>query len=82
MLGASTVLARDAAPVREFRKVNPCPATGQVRGACPGYEVDHIKPLCAGGADHPVNLQWLSVAEHKTKTRDDVRLCSKQRRPL
>jgi len=41
-----------------FMKKHPCPANGNTRGACPGYVVDHIKPLCAGGADHPSNMQW------------------------
>lgn len=49
---AATVQARiprDRTEVRAFRSVNACPATGQARGACPGYHVDHIIALCAGG---------------------------------
>lgn len=40
-----------------------------------GYQVDHIIPLCAGGADHPSNMQLLSIEEHIEKTRDDLRIC-------
>ena len=48
--------------------------TGYPNGR-PGYEVDHIVPLCAGGADAIYNMQWLSVSAHKRKTRNDVRRC-------
>jgi hypothetical protein len=66
---------RSAAVVLAFKRANPCPSTGERRGSCPGYEVDHARPLCAGGADTVENLQWLSVADHRSKTRDDVRVC-------
>lgn len=58
-----------------FVKANPCPATGKPRGACPGYVVDHIEPLCAGGADHPANMQWQTVADAKAKDKDEWRTC-------
>ncbi len=54
--------ARDA-----FMKKNPCPANGHTSGACPGYVVDHIKPLKRGGADAPSNMQWQTIEEGKTK---------------
>jgi hypothetical protein len=73
--------ARDAAQVRAFRKMEPCPATGKRSGPCPGYHVDHVEPLCALGLDHPANLQWLSVEEHKGKTRTDVRACRELKKP-
>lgn len=41
----------------------------------PGYEVDHIIPLCAGGPDTPENMQLLSVEEHKRKTKRDIQWC-------
>lgn len=66
---------RSAAEVAAFKRANPCPATGLRRGSCPGYEVDHIEPLCAGGPDTRENMQWLTVAEHRVKTRFDVRTC-------
>ena len=73
-------IKRDRAQVRAFRADNPCPATGQIRGACPGYHVDHIIPLCAGGADRPVNMQWITREDHAWKTFVDVRECRKLRR--
>ena len=52
----------------QFRRNNPCPATGETAGAFPGYQIDHRVPLGHGGADEPANMQWLSVEEHKAKT--------------
>jgi len=57
----------------------PCPANGKTRGACPGYVVDHIKPLCAGGADHPSNMRWQTKGEAKKKDREERRLCGKEK---
>src|SRR5215472_13532239 len=54
--------ARDA-----FERSHPCPATGRTSGACPGYVVDHVKPLACGGADAPANMQWQTQAEAKAK---------------
>ncbi len=31
--------------------ITPCPATGEAKLPCPGYIIDHVKPLCAEGAD-------------------------------
>lgn len=67
--------ARGTAAVREFRRANPCPATGQTRGACPGWQVDHVQALVCGGRDEPANLQWLTAQEHREKTRRDMRGC-------
>lgn len=72
--------ARSSAEVRTFRQAQPCPSTGQFRGACPGYQVDHIRPLCAGGEDKPTNMHWLAVEDHRFKTLVDVRECRKLRR--
>lgn len=87
-LAAVTLLAllplhagqRSAAEVAAFKRANPCPATGLRRGSCPGHEVDHIEPLCAGGPDERQNMQWLTVAEHRVKTRDDLRHCRAAKR--
>lgn len=78
---AAQVAARDRAQVRAFRAENPCPATGLVRGACAGWHVDHVVALCAGGEDHPRNLQWLSVEDHRWKTFVDVRECRRLKAP-
>jgi len=52
-----------------FERDNPCPSTGQPRGACPGYVVDHITPLKRGGADLPANMQWQTTQEARAKDR-------------
>lgn len=63
-----------------FMKRNPCPANGNTRGECPGYVVNHVKPLCAGGADRPGNMQWQTVAAAKRKARLDAQACRAQRK--
>lgn len=70
---------RSKAARAEFHRQNPCPATGQARGPCPGWIVDHITPLCAGGPDTPANMQWQRVADAKAKDREEMRLCRSQR---
>lgn len=67
--------SRSAKARAEFVKANPCPATGRHRGACPGWEVDHIQPLKCKGEDSPQNMQWLTVEQHKLKTKREARLC-------
>lgn len=59
----------------EFRAQFPCPSTGNRYGACPGWQIDHRTPLCIGGKDEVANLAWITVEDHKRKTRSDVRLC-------
>lgn len=81
---ALSVVAADAAPRNRaeraaFQRENACPATGAARGACPGWEVDHIIPLCAGGPDHRTNMQWLTRHDHKLKTKRDVARCRAHR---
>lgn len=73
--------ARDAAQVRAFRRQHACPSTGKYTGPCPGWVVDHRQPLCAGGADHPSNMQWLTVEAHKPKTRADRAACVRPGQP-
>jgi hypothetical protein len=60
-----------------FVKQHPCPADGHTRGPCPGYVVDHVKPLCAGGRVCPSNMQWQTVKEAKLKDREERRMCAK-----
>lgn len=74
---ATDAVARSAGEVRAFKRDNPCPATGMALGACPGWEVDHVVPLCGGGADKPENMQWLTIEAHKHKTGRDIRACRK-----
>jgi hypothetical protein len=50
-----------------FMVQQPCPSTGKTYGSCPGYVIDHIKPLKRGGADDPSNMQWQTKEEAKAK---------------
>ena len=61
--------------VAQFMRRHLRPSTGLPRGACPGWQVDHIEALVCGGKDELRNLQWLQVAEHRAKTRVEVKLC-------
>ena len=73
---------RSGAAVAAFKRAAPCPATGRARGACPGWIVDHVVPLCAGGADAPANMQWQPRGAALDKDRGEWRLCrSLRRRP-
>jgi hypothetical protein len=62
-------IARSPQALQQFKKANPCPATGKTYGQCPGYVVDHVTPLKRGGADAPSNMQWQTKAEAKAKDR-------------
>ncbi|MBA3774651.1 MAG: HNH endonuclease [Ramlibacter sp.] len=73
-------IQRSQAEVSAFRAENPCPSTGLTKGPCPGYQRDHRDARCAGGADRAENYQWLTIEEHRWKTRSDVRMCRMHRR--
>ena len=73
-------IPRSAAEVLAFKRSTPCPATGKPELRCPGYEVDHANALCMGGADTRENMQWLTIQEHRWKTRTDVRVCRQLRK--
>jgi hypothetical protein len=62
-------IKRSAAAKGAFMRSNPCPSTRKSSGKCPGYVVDHIKPLASGGLDDSSNMQWQTVqaAEEKDK---------------
>ena len=60
-------IKRDPKARQAFMRTHPCPSTGKTKGACPGYVVDHIKPLKRGGADTPSNMQWQTQAAAKAK---------------
>lgn len=71
---------RSAAVWRAFRKTHPCPSTGQMTGACKGWVVDHIWPLCFDGLDEPDNMQWQTADDAKKKDRFEDAACALKRR--
>jgi hypothetical protein len=71
---------RSAAARLEFKHHHPCPSTGERRGACPGWVIDHVTPLCAGGPDEPGNMQWQTVEDARRKDVEERRLCRELRR--
>ena len=66
---------RSVAAKDSFKREQPCPSTGRSSGACPGYVVDHVKPLACGGADAAANMQWQRIAEGKAKDKWERRGC-------
>ena len=77
---ARALVNRDPAQVRQFRRDHACPATGQFRGPCPGWVVDHIIPLCLGGVDEPRNMQFQSKAEGLAKDKLEWEACRKAKK--
>lgn len=77
---AAQAAPRSMAERAAFVRHNPCPETGLRRGACPGWQVDHVVALCAGGPDTRANMQWLTVVDHRVKTRQDRRVCRAQKK--
>ena len=69
---------RSAAARYEFRRDNRCPATGEAKGVCPGYVIDHIKPLACGGLDDPTNMQWQTREAAREKDKWERRECGGQ----
>lgn len=65
---------RSHTAVEQFKKL-----TGYPHGR-PGFVVDHVIPLCAGGFDGPSNMQWQALAESKLKDRYEVALCAALKR--
>jgi 5-methylcytosine-specific restriction endonuclease McrA len=77
---ATARIERSAAEVLAFKRENRCPATGKPELRCENHQVDHVIPLCAGGSDTRDNMQYLSIQEHRWKTRTDVRVCRQLRK--
>ena len=66
---------RSASARATFKRQQPCPATGKKSGACPGYVIDHVRPLACGGADAPANMQWQTREAAKAKDRWERKGC-------
>ena len=62
-------IKRSEVAKRDFERHHPCPSTGKTSGACPGYVIDHIRPLKRGGPDDPGNMQWQTEDAAKAKDR-------------
>ena len=73
---SSGKIKRSKAAKGAFERQQTCPSTGKTSGRCPGYIVDHVKPLECGGADAPSNMQWQTkeAAKLKDKTEHLCRL--------
>lgn len=74
---ADACVTRNQAVKRAFVKAHACPSTGMHKLPCPGYVIDHIKPLSCRGRDSVRNMQWQTVAEGKAKDRWERKGCAK-----
>jgi hypothetical protein len=72
---AAEATQRSHAAKTSFQLEHPCPSTGRHHGKCPGYVIDHVDPLCAGGPDVPSNMQWQTIADAKAKDIKEWKLC-------
>ena len=61
--------------IKEFKLEHPCPANGSFKGRCPGWVIDHVKPLACGGLDSPKNMQWQTIKDAKVKDRWERKSC-------
>lgn len=77
--GPADALPRSKAARAAFMREHPCPANGAIRGSCPGWQIDHVMPLKCGGADDPSNMQWLTIADHRAKTKAEAKDCRHRR---
>ena len=60
-------IKRSSTAKHDFESMNPCPSTGRTTGGCPGYIIDHVRPLATGGADSTSNMQWQTIEAAKAK---------------
>lgn len=73
-------IKRSHSAIHAFMREHHCPSTGNSKGRCPGWIVDHVVPLCAGGADDPSNMQWQTVADAKAKDKQEWAQCRRLRK--
>lgn len=60
-------IKRSSKARNDFKKENPCPATGKTSGACPGWTIDHRIAICVGGEDSASNMRWMTEEAAKEK---------------
>src|SRR5258706_6091619 len=65
---------RPASAKAEFKREHPCPSPRNRSRACPGYVIDHIRPLACGGLS-PGNMQFQTIADAKAKEKWDAKQC-------
>jgi hypothetical protein len=68
-------IKRKQAAKHRYQNEHPCPSTGSRSGGCPGYVVDHVKPLACGGTDAPSNMGWQTKAEARAKDKVERKGC-------
>lgn len=56
---AAGEIIRSSAVRAAFQFQNPCPSNGNRVGPCPGYSVNHDKPMACGGCDAVRNMSWM-----------------------
>lgn len=78
-VGSAAGAERSSTVIHQFRKLNPCPATGKIERTCPGYVIDHIVPLCAGGPDILENLTYQKTADSYRKDKLERDICRRLR---
>lgn len=60
-------IKRSSRVLGAFARIHPCPSTMQPLRTCPGWSINHVKPLACGWLDVVSNLQWLP---------DDIKSCA------
>jgi hypothetical protein len=59
VVGVEKQTKRDPHQVVLFKEKNACPSTKKLGNhPCPGWIVNHIKPLACNGPDTPENMEW------------------------
>lgn len=71
----SVAADRSQTEKRHFAKAHPCPSNGKPVPSCPYYVIDHVYPLCAGGADKADNMQWQTKQAAAKKDVLEKRYC-------
>lgn len=59
----------------EFLREHPALSMVNDVGPCPGYVVDHIKPLCVGDDDSVDNMQWQTSGGSYLKDNSERAMC-------
>src|SRR5258705_10504325 len=70
---ASGSIIRSQSVVTAYKKLWPCPSTGLSVGACPGWALDHSRPLALNGCDAVFNMNWMPV---DTPKRRGIKSCA------